>query len=70
MHIIFLLGNLKGKDHLEDLDKDGRITLEWILKKQSVDCEVDSFGSGQGPLAGSCEHGNEHLGPMNDGEFD
>jgi hypothetical protein len=25
--------NLKGRDHSEDLDLDGRITLEWILEK-------------------------------------
>jgi hypothetical protein len=27
------LGNLEGKDYLEDLDVNGRIILEWILKK-------------------------------------
>jgi hypothetical protein len=25
--------NLKGRDHLEELDVDGRIILEWTLKK-------------------------------------
>jgi hypothetical protein len=30
---IFWLGNLKGKDHLEDLGVDGRILLKWILGK-------------------------------------
>jgi hypothetical protein len=29
----FLLENLKGKDHSEDLGEDGRIILEWILGK-------------------------------------
>jgi hypothetical protein len=33
MHAKFCLGNLKGRDHLEDLGVDGRIILEWILKK-------------------------------------
>jgi hypothetical protein len=28
-----LVENLKGRDHLEDLGVDGRITLEWILGK-------------------------------------
>jgi hypothetical protein len=28
-----LVGNLKGRDHLKDLDVDGRIILEWILGK-------------------------------------
>jgi hypothetical protein len=31
MHKIFLLGNLKGRDHLEDLGIDGKIILEGIL---------------------------------------
>jgi hypothetical protein len=26
-----LVGNLKGCDHLEDLDVDGSMILEWIL---------------------------------------
>jgi len=29
----FWFGNLKGRDHLVDLDIDGRIILEWILGK-------------------------------------
>jgi hypothetical protein len=28
-----LIGNLKGKSNLGDLDVNGRIILEWILKK-------------------------------------
>jgi hypothetical protein len=28
-----LVGKHEGKDHSEDLGTDGRITLEWILKK-------------------------------------
>jgi hypothetical protein len=31
----FLLQNLKGRDHLEDANVNGRIILEWILKKYS-----------------------------------
>jgi hypothetical protein len=27
------VGYLKERDHLEELDVDGRIILEWILKK-------------------------------------
>jgi hypothetical protein len=27
------LGNLKARDHLEDLGRDGKIILEWILEK-------------------------------------
>jgi hypothetical protein len=28
-----LFGNLKGRDHSEDLHVDGKIILEWILGK-------------------------------------
>jgi len=27
-----LVGNVKGRDHCEDLDMEGRIILDWILK--------------------------------------
>jgi hypothetical protein len=29
----FWLGNIKARDHLEDVAEDGRIILNWILKK-------------------------------------
>jgi hypothetical protein len=32
-------------------------------------CGLDSFGSGQGPIAGCCEHGNELPGSIKGGEF-
>jgi hypothetical protein len=35
MHKIFWLGNLKGRDHSEDLGVDGNIKLERLLRKQS-----------------------------------
>jgi hypothetical protein len=31
--------------------------------------ELDSSGSGEGPAAGSCENGNEHLGSIKGSEF-
>jgi hypothetical protein len=34
-----------------------------------VGCGLDLFGSGRGPVAGSCESGNELLGFIKDGEF-
>ena len=33
MHTDFLLGNLRERDHLEDLGIGGRIILKWILNK-------------------------------------
>jgi hypothetical protein len=32
MRTIFWLKNLTGRDHLDDLDADGRI-LDWMLRK-------------------------------------
>jgi hypothetical protein len=34
MHAVFLLENLKGRGHFEDLGEDGKIILEWILGKE------------------------------------
>jgi hypothetical protein len=31
-------------------------------------CGLNSSGSGQGPVAGSCEHGNEPSGSVRGGE--
>jgi len=41
--------NLKGQDHLEDLDIDGRIILERLLAKNFW---MDSSESGQGTNGG------------------
>jgi hypothetical protein len=54
----FWLENLKGRGHLEDLDINGK-TLEWNLGKRVGGCEMELFGSGWGPLAGSDERSNE-----------
>jgi len=32
-------------------------------------CELESCGLGQGPVTGSCEHGNEPLGLIKGHEF-
>jgi hypothetical protein len=32
-----LVGNLRGKAHVEDMDVDGRITLKWIFKVWDAD---------------------------------
>jgi hypothetical protein len=33
VHAGFWWGDLRERDYFEDLDVDGRIVLEWILKK-------------------------------------
>jgi len=32
-------------------------------------CGLDASGSGQGPVVGCCEHGNETSGSVKGGEF-
>jgi len=53
----FWLGGPKGRDHWEEVGVGGRITLRWD--------ELDSAGSGQGPVAGFCKYGNEPSGSIN-----
>jgi hypothetical protein len=60
----FWLGGPDGRDQWEDLDEGWRITLRWSLGRQGLWCELDSIGSGQGPVAGFCLHGNKTSGSM------
>jgi hypothetical protein len=53
------LETLKGKDQSEELGVGGKIILERFLENRVGRCGLDSSGSGQGPVASSCEHGNE-----------
>jgi len=46
-----------------------RIILKWIIISRVCGCGLDSCGSVQGPVVGSCEHGNEPLGSIEGGEF-
>jgi hypothetical protein len=62
-----LVGRPEGRR--EDLGVDGRITLRWILGNRVWGCGLDSFGSGEGQVASSCEHGNEPSGSIKCGEF-
>jgi hypothetical protein len=41
-----LVGNLRGRGHLEDRGVDGRIILRWISRNWNVGCGLDRFGSG------------------------
>jgi hypothetical protein len=68
--IQILVGKSEGKRPL------GRPRLKWEdkirmdLKRNRVGwCGVDPYGSGYGPVVGSCEHGNEPLGPIKGREF-
>jgi hypothetical protein len=39
------------------------------LRERGAGCELDSYGSGQGPVAGFCEHGNDPSVSIKGGEF-
>ena len=67
MYTGFWRGNLKERDHLEDLDVDERIILKGIFKKLVVWHGLDWSDCGQ--LAGSCECGNGPLGSIKCEEF-
>jgi hypothetical protein len=54
-----LVGKPEERDHLKDQGVDGRMGLEWILGRVAGECGMDSPGSGHGPVAGCCEHGDE-----------
>jgi hypothetical protein len=53
----------KERDRSEDQGVDGRIESEWILGRLACGgCGLDSTVSGQGPVAGCCECGDEPSG--------
>jgi hypothetical protein len=62
---LFWLENVQGRDHLEDIVVDGKM-LQCILGKWGG---LDASGSGQGPVSGSCEHGNERSGSIKGGNL-
>jgi hypothetical protein len=59
------LENQKGRDYSEDLGIDGNIMLEWLVGI----FRVDASGSGEVPVAGLCEHGNEPSDSVKGMEF-
>jgi hypothetical protein len=62
---------LGGKpEHAENLGVSGEIILDWQLRKMGWGrCGLDASGSGQGPVEGSSEHGNETSDSIKGGEF-
>jgi hypothetical protein len=48
-------------EYVDDQGVGGRMGSEWILLGLvgGGGCSVDPFGSGKGPMAGSCEYGDE-----------
>ena len=46
MHTGLWGGNLRERDHLEDLDVDGRVILMWVFKKWDGGRGLDCSGSG------------------------
>jgi hypothetical protein len=49
-------------DHLEDQGVGGKMESKWILGRLAWGCGLDSTGSGQGPVAGCSECGDEPSG--------
>jgi hypothetical protein len=54
-----MMGKPEGKNHSEDQGADGKMRSECILGRLAWGCRLDSTGSGQGPVAGCCECGDE-----------
>jgi hypothetical protein len=52
----------KESGRLEDQGVGGKMGSEWILGTLGWVCGLDSTGSGQGPVAGCCECGDEPSG--------
>jgi hypothetical protein len=65
----FWCGNLKERNHLEDLGVDGRIILKYIFREWVGGHGLDCFSLGYGQLVGCCECSNESPGFIKCGEF-
>jgi hypothetical protein len=50
------------RDHWEDQGVGAKMGSEWFLGRLAWGCGLDSTGSGQGPVAGCCECGDESSG--------
>jgi hypothetical protein len=52
-------GSTQGEKLLGRLGVDGKMISKWSLKDRVGDRGLDSSGQDEGPVAGSCEDGNE-----------
>jgi hypothetical protein len=69
MHTVFRSGNLKGRDQLGRPRHRWNDNVRTDLGEIVGWCRLDASGSGQVPVVGCCEHGNEHLGFIKGREF-
>jgi hypothetical protein len=61
-HTGFLLGDLRGKDHLEDLGVDRRIIIKWLRNTWNRVVRIGLIWIKIGMVAGCCECGNKTSG--------
>jgi len=56
----------KGRDHMVEMGIDARMILKCILEKRVVSILNNRLNLNKirFSVAGSCEHGNEHSGPI------
>jgi hypothetical protein len=63
-----IVGKPEGKRPLKRPRHKWKDNIKMDLK-WGLGCELDSSGSGYGPVLGSCEHGNESSGSIKCGQF-
>ena len=64
---LFWKGDLRERDHLENLDVEWRITLKYIFKKLDGGMDWIYLAQSKDRRGGSC--GNEPSGSIKSGEF-
>jgi len=65
---MILVRKHKKRAHLSERGLVWSIIIRWNLIKQDGNI-LNSFDSGQGPLAGSCERSNDPVGSMKCGQL-
>jgi hypothetical protein len=69
LHTGFKWGDLRGRDHIEELGVDGRRILKWIFRKWDGSMYYIYLAQDRGQMTGACECGNEPSGSIKCGEF-